>query len=97
MTTPRAHRHRRLPGRCELPGADPTTDIGALKYAMRSLGRRAELLRAEAKDLNAIIRNLIDDTAPETQSVPGPRRRGVDRSALNSRTASSLRLALAAL
>ncbi len=50
--------------------ADPTTDTGALKYAMRSLGRRAESLRAEAKDLNAILRTLIDDTAPELLARP---------------------------
>ncbi|HEY5154250.1 MAG TPA: IS110 family transposase [Acidimicrobiales bacterium] len=44
--------------------ADPTSDLGALKYAMRSLGRRAEELRAEAKTLDKIMRTIIEDTAP---------------------------------
>jgi transposase len=44
--------------------ADPTSDLGALKYAMRSLGRRAEELRAEAKTLDKIMRAIIEDTAP---------------------------------
>lgn len=45
--------------------ADPTSDLGALKYAMRSLGRRAEALRAEAKELDKILRTLIEATAPD--------------------------------
>ena len=44
--------------------ADPTSDLGALKYAMRSLGRRAEALRAEAKELDKIMKIIINDTAP---------------------------------
>jgi len=44
--------------------ADPTSDLGALKYAMRSLGRRAEELRAEGKTLDKIMRTIIEDTAP---------------------------------
>ena len=44
--------------------ADPTSDLGALKYAMRSSGRRAEALRAEAKALDKIMRTIINDTAP---------------------------------
>ena len=44
--------------------ADPTSDLGALKYAMRSLGRRAEELRAEGKTLDKIMRAIIEDTAP---------------------------------
>ena len=43
---------------------DPTSELGALKYAMRSLGRRAEALRAEAKQLDEIMRTIIDDTTP---------------------------------
>ena len=44
--------------------ADPTTSMGALKYAMRSLGRRAEALRSEAKAIDKILRTVIEDTAP---------------------------------
>jgi len=44
--------------------ADPTTTLGALKYAMRSLGRRAEALRWEAKEIDKIMRSIIEDTAP---------------------------------
>ena len=44
--------------------ADPTTATGALKYAMRSLGRRAEDLRAEGKAIDKIMRTIIEDTAP---------------------------------
>jgi transposase len=51
--------------------ADPTSDLGALKYAMRSLGRRAEALRAEAKELDKILRTLITDTAPDLIARPG--------------------------
>ena len=45
--------------------ADPTTSMGALKYAMRSLGRRAEDLRAEGKAIDKIMRTIIEDTAPK--------------------------------
>ena len=51
--------------------ADPTTTSGALKYAMRSLGRRAEALRAEAKEINDILRTIITATAPELIARPG--------------------------
>lgn len=50
--------------------ADPTTEAGALKYAMRSLGRRAEALRTEAKELNTILRTIIEHTAPELIARP---------------------------
>ena len=50
--------------------ADPTSDLGALKYAMRSLGRRAEALRAEAKELDKILRTLIEATAPDLIARP---------------------------
>ncbi len=54
-----------LPVRCaRFRVADPTTDLGALKYAMRSLARQAVTLRAEIKDLDAIITTLLDRTAP---------------------------------
>ena len=51
--------------------ADPTSDLGALKYAMRSLGRRAEAMRWEAKTLDKIMRTIIDDTAPTLIAQPG--------------------------
>jgi transposase len=51
--------------------ADPTTELGALKFAMRSLGRRAESLRAEAKELDKIMRVIINDTAPALIAQPG--------------------------
>ena len=43
---------------------DPTTTLGAIKYAMRSLGRRAEALRWEGKEIDKIMRTIIEDTAP---------------------------------
>ena len=43
---------------------DPTTSLGAVKYAMRSLGRRAEALRWEAKEIDKIMRTIIEDAAP---------------------------------
>lgn len=55
-----------LPRRCvRFRIADPTTDMGALKFAMRSLARRAVALRAEIKELDAIITTLVNRTAPE--------------------------------
>lgn len=55
-----------LPKRCvRFRIADPTTDMGALKYAMRSLARQAVQLRAEIKALDAIITTLVKRAAPE--------------------------------
>ena len=51
--------------------ADPTTELGSLKYAMRSLGRRAEALRAEAKAMDKIMRTIIEATAPDLIAQPG--------------------------
>ena len=45
--------------------ADPTSDLGALKYAMRSLGRRAEELRAEAPAAGVIELIYKPNTADE--------------------------------
>jgi hypothetical protein len=39
--------------------------MGALKYAMRCLARQAVGLRAEIKDLDAIITTLVKRTAPQ--------------------------------
>jgi len=50
--------------------ADPTTPTGTIKYALRSLGRRAETLRSEAKTLDTMIRGLVEDIAPELLDQP---------------------------
>lgn len=61
-----------LPVRCaRFRIADPTTESGALKYAMRSLARRAVTLRAEIKDLDAIITTLLNRSAPELLACHG--------------------------
>jgi transposase len=45
--------------------ADPTVSVDAAnRYAMRSLGRRAEELRAEAKELRKAMAVLVDQAAP---------------------------------
>jgi len=55
-----------LPQRCaRFRVPDPTTNLGALKYAMRSLARQAVTLRAEIKDLDRVITTLVNQTAPE--------------------------------
>ena len=51
--------------------SDPTTALGALEYAMRSLGRRAEDLRAEAKAIDKIMRAIIEATAPRSSTNAG--------------------------
>lgn len=51
--------------------ADPTTPTGTVKYALRSLARRAEDLRAEAKALDKIIAGIVTDIAPELIAQPG--------------------------
>ncbi|MEL7209338.1 MAG: transposase, partial [Actinomycetota bacterium] len=45
--------------------ADPTASVDAAnRYAMRSLGRRAEALRAEAKELKKAMAVLVEEAAP---------------------------------
>ncbi len=44
---------------------DPTTVVGATKFALRELARRVQFLNAEIKRVNDILSPLITATAPE--------------------------------
>ncbi len=52
-------------GAARLRPSDPTTFVGATKFALRELARRVQFLNAEIKRVNDILSPLITATAPE--------------------------------
>jgi len=52
-------------GASRLRPGDPTTTLGATKYALRVLARRVLELEAELGELKAILKPLVAATAPE--------------------------------
>ncbi|MCP3976029.1 MAG: IS110 family transposase [bacterium] len=56
---------RLVSGAARLRPSDPTTVVGATKFALRELARRVQFLNAEIKRVNDILSPLITATAPE--------------------------------
>jgi len=56
---------RLVRGAAKLRPGDPTTAVGATKYALRILAKRVLELEAELAQLKAILKPLVNATAPE--------------------------------
>jgi transposase len=56
---------RLVRGAAKLRPGDPTTPVGATKYALRILAKRVLELETKLADLKAILKTLVADTAPE--------------------------------
>jgi transposase len=56
---------RLVHGAARLRPGEPTTPVGATKFALRTLARRVLELEGELKELKAILKPLVAATAPE--------------------------------
>jgi len=62
---------RLVRGAARLRPGDPTTAVGATKYALRLLAKRVLELESELADLKAILKPLVAATAPELVACHG--------------------------
>jgi transposase len=62
---------RMVRGAARLRVTDPTTPLGATKFTLRLLARRVLELESELADLKAILKPLVERTAPELVACHG--------------------------